>query len=96
MVDLEIQRNQITSRFQAGNVGNVTLGGVQVGEAQQILGRQRAGWFLQCLADGSVQGFSRSKLQEGLKNTGDAGTTAGGYAVGVNATPAGVNRLQFP
>ncbi len=49
------------------------------------------------LADGSVQGFSRSKLQEGLKNTGDAGQTAGVFALGVNSTAsAGVNRLQFP
>jgi prepilin-type N-terminal cleavage/methylation domain-containing protein len=48
------------------------------------------------LADGSVQGFSRSKLQEGLKNTGDAGTTAGQYAQAAGGGPAGVNRIQFP
>ena len=49
------------------------------------------------LADGSVQGFSRSKLQEGLKNTGDAGQTAGVFALAVNSTAAaGVNRIQFP
>jgi prepilin-type N-terminal cleavage/methylation domain-containing protein len=49
------------------------------------------------LADGSVQGFSRSKLQEGLKNTGDGGTTAGSYGLAANVTAAaGVNRIQFP
>ena len=48
------------------------------------------------LADGSVQGFSKSKLQEGLKNTGDAGTTAGAYAAVTGGGPAGVNRIQFP
>src|SRR6266498_2773553 len=48
------------------------------------------------LADGSVQSFSRSKLQEGLKNSGDAGTTAGTYTVAAGGGPAGVNRLQFP
>ena len=50
------------------------------------------------LADGSVQGFSRSKLQEGLKNTGDTGNTTptSQTAGGQNPTAAGVNRLQFP
>ena len=48
------------------------------------------------LADGSVQGFSRSKLQEALKNSGDAGTTAGTYSAAAGGGPAGVNRLQFP
>ncbi len=49
------------------------------------------------LADGSVQGFSRSKLQEGLKNTGDFGSaTTATYPVGLNATPANVNRVEFP
>jgi len=49
------------------------------------------------LADGSVQGFSRSKLQEGLKNTGDAGSPLTGYTLppGSIAT-AGVNNIQFP
>jgi prepilin-type N-terminal cleavage/methylation domain-containing protein/prepilin-type processing-associated H-X9-DG protein len=49
------------------------------------------------LADGSVQGFSRSRLQEGLKNTGDSGTTVGTYPLAPNSSQAaGVNRLQFP
>jgi prepilin-type processing-associated H-X9-DG protein len=49
------------------------------------------------LADGSVQGFSRSKLQEALKNTGDAGNALTGYALPPNSTAAtGVNNIQFP
>ena len=50
------------------------------------------------LADGSVQQFSRSKLQEALRNTSDAGNQA---APPFNLPPsssayAGVNRVQFP
>jgi prepilin-type N-terminal cleavage/methylation domain-containing protein len=50
------------------------------------------------LADGSVQGFSRSKLQEGLKNTGDTGSaTTTTYGLAPNSTAApNVNRIQFP
>lgn len=49
------------------------------------------------LADGSVQGFSRSKLQEGLKNSGDTGKTALSYTAAPGSTaPGGINRLQFP
>jgi len=49
------------------------------------------------LADGSVQGFSRSKLQEALKNTGDPGTAQTGYAIAPGSTgTAGPNNIQFP
>src|SRR5262249_51403437 len=53
------------------------------------------------LADGSVQQFSRAKLQEALRNTNDGGQTGptpGGtpFAVGAGSSPAGVNRIQFP
>ena len=49
------------------------------------------------LADGSVQGFSRSKLQEGFKNSGDAGgNSGGGFVLASGHNPAGVNRIQFP
>ena len=39
------------------------------------------------LADGSVQGWSRSRLQDALKNTGDYGASAPGSF-------AGCSRLQ--
>ena len=49
------------------------------------------------LADGSVQGFSRSRLQDALKNTGDAGETApGSFPAASGCSPANYNRLQFP
>jgi prepilin-type N-terminal cleavage/methylation domain-containing protein/prepilin-type processing-associated H-X9-DG protein len=53
------------------------------------------------LADGSVQAFSRSRLQEGLKNSGDAGgntaVAAGGTQFqAIDSAIAGVNRIQFP
>jgi prepilin-type processing-associated H-X9-DG protein len=52
------------------------------------------------LADGSVQQYSRTKMQDGLRNSSDAGTAP---AAGTTwPTPAGVllgqnvNRVQFP
>jgi len=51
------------------------------------------------LADGSVQQFSRSRLQEGLRNSGDGGQPpAAGWTVAPGHLPANphVNRLQFP
>jgi prepilin-type processing-associated H-X9-DG protein len=49
------------------------------------------------LADGSVEWFSRSELQNALKNTGDTGRTAGSFSMGPGATAGvGCNRLQFP
>ena len=44
------------------------------------------------MADGSVQGFSRSKLQGALNNSGDMPHTAIAGFTAAN----GVNRLQFP
>ena len=43
------------------------------------------------LSDGSVQGFSSTRLRDALKNTGDTDRSAG-----PNAAPKGPNRLQFP
>ena len=53
------------------------------------------------LADGSVQGFSKNKLQDALKNTGDPGgntSSLGGaqFVVVGDNTPQNVNRIQFP
>jgi prepilin-type N-terminal cleavage/methylation domain-containing protein len=48
------------------------------------------------LSDGSVQGFSRAKLQEGLRNSGDAGQTPGNFVLGTGCAGPGANRLQFP
>jgi prepilin-type N-terminal cleavage/methylation domain-containing protein/prepilin-type processing-associated H-X9-DG protein len=43
------------------------------------------------MADGSVQGWSRTRLQEGLKNSGDST-----HAAGPGSMPAGFNRIQQP
>ena len=43
------------------------------------------------LADGSVQQFSRNRLLEALRNSGDTD-----HLAGPNAAPAGMNRLTFP
>ena len=52
------------------------------------------------LADGSVQGWSRSRFQDALKNTGDTGRTPGtGFkpATGIGPLPGpGCNRIQLP
>jgi len=51
------------------------------------------------LADGSVQQFSRSRLQEGLRNSGDNGQApSAGWIVAPGHLPANpqINRLQFP
>jgi len=49
------------------------------------------------LADGSVQGFSRSSFQTALKNTGDTSRAPGTFveATGASAGP-GCNRIQLP
>jgi prepilin-type N-terminal cleavage/methylation domain-containing protein/prepilin-type processing-associated H-X9-DG protein len=47
------------------------------------------------MADGSVQGWSRSRLQEGLRGTGDAGRSDATFT-SVCGGPAGVNRIQLP
>lgn len=48
------------------------------------------------LADGSVQQFSRSRLQDGLKNSGDAGNGTVGFPVATGCSPQGYNRIQLP
>jgi len=48
------------------------------------------------MADASVEWFSRSNLQNALKNSGDRGRAAGVFAAGAGCSPAGVNRIQLP
>ena len=49
------------------------------------------------LADGSVEFFSRSQLQDAIKKTGDTGRQTGAFmgALGATAGP-GCNRIQLP
>jgi len=50
------------------------------------------------LADGSVQQMSRTAMQNGLRNSSDAGSSAGAAAAQACAGASGlnINRLQFP
>jgi prepilin-type N-terminal cleavage/methylation domain-containing protein/prepilin-type processing-associated H-X9-DG protein len=49
------------------------------------------------LADGSVQGFTRSRFQEALRGTGDNGRTAGSFVQATGTTAGtGCNRIQLP
>ena len=50
------------------------------------------------LADGSVQQFSRSRLQEALRNTGDqgGGINSSVFKLATGATGQGINDIQFP
>jgi prepilin-type N-terminal cleavage/methylation domain-containing protein len=49
------------------------------------------------LGDGSVQGWSRSRFQDALKNTGDTGRAPGVFLPATGATlGAGCNRIQLP
>jgi prepilin-type processing-associated H-X9-DG protein len=49
------------------------------------------------LADGSVQGFTRPRLQEAAQYSGDPGKTSyGPFNCTGTASPAGYNRIQLP
>ena len=49
------------------------------------------------MADGSVQGFSRSRLQSALQNSGDMGRTPGLFNLALGSSQGtGCNRIQFP
>ena len=48
------------------------------------------------MADGSVQGFSRSRLEDAAKNSGDAGRALGNFVLAAGSTGSGCNRIQLP
>jgi prepilin-type N-terminal cleavage/methylation domain-containing protein len=48
------------------------------------------------LADGSVEWFNRSELQDALNNSGDTGRTPGVFALGIGSIGTGSNRIQLP
>ncbi len=100
-------QNPPTSPFQPGLANNM-LFAVALGTNFPSTANNTVGWLDSMhskqgnvgLADGSVQQFSRSRLQEALRNTGDAGQSApgGNWRIAPNSTPADpfYNRLQFP
>lgn len=48
------------------------------------------------MADGSVEWFSRSNLQNALKSSGDRGRASGNFALASGAIGTGCNRIQLP
>jgi prepilin-type N-terminal cleavage/methylation domain-containing protein/prepilin-type processing-associated H-X9-DG protein len=91
--------------FQPGAANN-SMFGVALG-TNFVANNQLVGWLDNMhskqgnvgLADGSVQQFSRSRLQEGLRNSGDGGQVpGGGFGLAPGHLPANpyINRLQFP
>jgi len=103
--NLGANANPPTVEFQTATAGNVnpfvalgTNWALNVGPA--FMNNQHTIQGNIGLADGSCQGWTRSRLQDGLRNTGDAGghttpanfSTAPSQAIG----GAGCNRVQFP
>jgi len=95
-------QNPPTAMFQPGEVADATpfmcLGTnftVNTGPAFLSNGHSLQGNI--GLADGSVQGWTRSGLQNGLKGSGDTGrSTYAPFSMAAGATGIGVNRVQFP
>ena len=49
------------------------------------------------MADGSVEFFSRTELQDALRHSGDKGRAAGPFVMGIGVTAGvGCNRIQLP
>lgn len=72
----------------AGSCQVLTTNNVNVGYTDSMHSKQgNVG-----LSDGSVQGYTRSRLQDALKNTGDAWNTA----ISGSSMIAGNNRIQLP
>ncbi len=97
--------NPPTQAYQLGNTGNgsyaVSLG-TNFPAVNTYVGWTANNHNLQGnvgLADGSVQQFTRTKLQEGLRNSGDTGAGGAGSPVAFTTAAgqiAGYNRVQFP
>jgi prepilin-type N-terminal cleavage/methylation domain-containing protein/prepilin-type processing-associated H-X9-DG protein len=91
-----------TASYQPGQIANAQYA-VSLG-TNFPANNQGAGWLDSMhskqgnvgLADGSVQGFTRSRLQEALRNSGDSGNTTPVFNVAPGCSPAGVNRIQLP
>jgi len=98
--------NPPATAYQQGTVGNQSFN-VSLGTNFPANNNNLVGWMDNMhskqgnvgLADGSVQQFSRSRLQEGLRNSGDTGgNTTPAFQTPAGHLPAGqgVNRLQLP
>ena len=105
--NLGVGANPPNSPFQPGTTGN-QLYAVALGTNFPAANNNAyVGWLDTMhskqgnvgLADGSVQQFSRSRLHEGLRNSGDGGQPpSAGWVLAPGHSPANphINRLQFP
>ncbi len=93
------------ARYGSGGIAG-TLYSVSMGTNFTTANTMSPGWMDNMhqkagnvgLSDGSVQGFTRTKLQEALRNSGDPGVSAAGnynIAPGCSGAP-GINRIIFP
>ncbi len=105
-VGIDANDSFLSQTFLAGdhNLGNGNPPTSQFTVSYQVLGtnfpnpNNNVGWMDNmhskagnvALADGSVQGFTRSRLQDSLKYSGDNGEPA------INSIAAGANRIQEP
>lgn len=96
--------NPPTTAFQLGQTGNSTPF-VSLGTNWGTAAANGPGWLDtmhskqgNCgLADGSVQGYTRSRLQDALRGSGDMGRAAGTFSkIPLGGTGTGCNRVQFP
>ena len=97
--------NPPTAAYQPGGVVNGTYYRTSLGTNFVANSNQGPGWMDTMhsrqgnvgLADGSVQQFSRSRLLEGLRNSGDTGTATDTlYRSAPGCSPININRLLFP
>jgi prepilin-type N-terminal cleavage/methylation domain-containing protein len=97
--------NPPSSAFYASSVASENKSYVSLGTNFNPAGTIGPGWMDNGhskqgnvgLGDGSVQGWNRLKLQDGLRNSGDSGRTAGNFVIATGAIAgAGCNRIQLP
>jgi len=94
--------NPPTVEFQQGTVANqsfkVSLGtNWNPASGVSFMDNQHSKQGNIGLADGSVQGWSRSRLQDALRNSGDSGRSLGNFILAPGTTMgAGCNRIQLP
>jgi prepilin-type N-terminal cleavage/methylation domain-containing protein/prepilin-type processing-associated H-X9-DG protein len=96
--------NPPTTAYQPGSTANGTYFNASLG-TNFPANNTAVGWMDNMhqkqgnvgLADGSVQQFSRSRLQDGLKNSGDlGGNSNGAFPNPPGCTPINVNRVEIP
>ena len=98
--NLGANANPPTTAFQTASAANasyrVSLGtNFTATTGPAFMDNQHAKMGNTGMADGSVQGPNRSRLQEMLKNSNDSGRANGGFTL-VGSSGDGCNRIQLP